>query len=193
MSPFFSSWGWGGLRRSFFFGFFPLDLNVFQSSSLEVPQVLKLFLKAFSIAPQFYLIWFAQSSTVMYINWGEAMEDYNWGPKRCFHWGGVISVPKKLLMGQIWVFHQEKKLWTHTHELINMNKYPPLSMAHILCPPTPAITPGQKWWQILLEREILCSQWEGSECAHEWSSFFLFIGVVGERAIFLFFSPLSKG
>ncbi len=68
MSPFFFLLrvGWG--KGEFFFGFFPLVPNVLPSSSLEVPQVLKLFLKAFLISCQFYPIWFAQSSTVMYIN-----------------------------------------------------------------------------------------------------------------------------
>jgi hypothetical protein len=33
-----------------------------------VPEVPNLFPKMFPIAPQFYLIWFAQSSTLMYIN-----------------------------------------------------------------------------------------------------------------------------
>jgi hypothetical protein len=34
-----------------------------------VPQVPKLFPKTFPIARQFYPIWFAQSSTFMYLNW----------------------------------------------------------------------------------------------------------------------------
>jgi len=45
---------------------------------------------------------------------------------------------------------------------------------------------------MLLEREILCSQWEGSECAHEWSSFFLFTGVGGGESDFFVFFPLVK-
>ncbi len=40
-----------------------------QMRSLEVHQVPKLFPKVFPKAPQFYPIWFAQSSILMYINW----------------------------------------------------------------------------------------------------------------------------
>ncbi len=60
-----------------------------------------------------------------------------------------------------------------------------------LCPKIadPAISPGQKWWWTALEIEISCSQWEGSSCTHEWSSFFLFEKVGGEG--FFVFSPCS--
>jgi hypothetical protein len=44
-------------------------LNMFSSCSHEVLQVSKLFPKTFLIAPQFYPIWFAQSSTLIYIYW----------------------------------------------------------------------------------------------------------------------------
>jgi hypothetical protein len=47
---------------------FSLVPNVFSSCSHQNPQVLKLFPKAFPMAPQFYPIWFAQSSTLMDIN-----------------------------------------------------------------------------------------------------------------------------
>jgi hypothetical protein len=40
----------------------------FHHVPMEVPQVPKVFLKLFPIAPPFYPIWFAQSSTLMYIN-----------------------------------------------------------------------------------------------------------------------------
>jgi hypothetical protein len=59
---------WGGVGGDIFLFFFPVP-NVFSSCSHRVPQVLKLFSKMFAIAPQFYPIWFAQSSTLMYINW----------------------------------------------------------------------------------------------------------------------------
>ncbi len=57
-----------------------------------------------------------------------------------------------------------------------------------LCPQIvdPAISPGQKWWWKALEIEISCSQWEGSSCTHEWSSFFLLEKVGGEG---IFVSP----
>jgi hypothetical protein len=68
MGPIFSFLGvWKG--EFFKFGWvFSLILNMFPAGSLEVPQVPKLFPKAFPIAPQFYLKWFAQSSSLMYIN-----------------------------------------------------------------------------------------------------------------------------
>ncbi len=50
----------------------------------------------------------------------------------------------------------------------------------------PAISPGQKWWLTVLEIEISCSQWEGSVCTQEWSSFFL-LGEGGRAVIFCFF------
>jgi hypothetical protein len=91
-------------------------LDMFASCSLEVPQVPKLFPNAISVAPQFYPIWFAQSSTLMYINskgrlLGEFICFYfvTGGLKRCFHWG-MLNVPKKLLLGQwIWLFQKKIK------------------------------------------------------------------------------------
>jgi len=53
------------------FGFFPCSqcvLNLLFSGSQRVPQVPKLFLQTFPIAPQFHLLWFAQSSTPTYVN-----------------------------------------------------------------------------------------------------------------------------
>jgi hypothetical protein len=54
---------------------------MFSSRSLETPQVHKLFPKACSIALQFYPIWFAQSSILMYINcWGiDILPFCKWG------------------------------------------------------------------------------------------------------------------
>jgi hypothetical protein len=77
MGPFFSFWAWGGGN---YFLSFPSLLPMCSQhvlimfpwgspSSHEVPQVPKLFPRAFPIAPQFYPIWFAQSSTLMYWNW----------------------------------------------------------------------------------------------------------------------------
>ncbi len=66
----FPFWGWG--VESLFLKKFPCSqcvLNMFSSCSLEVPQVPKLFHNAFPAALQFYPIWLAQNSTLMYINW----------------------------------------------------------------------------------------------------------------------------
>ncbi len=63
----FFLFGGGGLER-YFFVFFHVP-NVFPMCSHHVPQVPKLFPKTFPIAHQFYPIWFAQSSTLMYVNW----------------------------------------------------------------------------------------------------------------------------
>jgi hypothetical protein len=62
--PVFFSSGRGGRPRGK--GFFSLVPNVFSSCSHGVP---KFFSKTFPIAPQIYPIWFAQSSTLMHINW----------------------------------------------------------------------------------------------------------------------------
>jgi hypothetical protein len=58
-----------------------------------------------------------------------------------------------------------------------------------LCPQISAyaISPGQKWWPTVLEIEISCSQWEGSTCTHERSSFFLLGGGGGIRDFFVLF------
>ncbi len=44
-----------------------------------------------------------------------------------------------------------------------------------LCPQNsvPDISLHEKWWPTVLEREISCSQWGGSACTRERSSFFL--------------------
>jgi hypothetical protein len=106
-------------------GFFLLgcgggDFLVFFPCSHQVPfRFPKFFPKAFPISPQFYPIWFAQSSTLMYINWKGRLLGSTFlfivqlgGPKRCFH-GGVLNIPKKLLRGQWrWLFKKnKKKLW----------------------------------------------------------------------------------
>jgi hypothetical protein len=64
---FFLGLGRGG--GGFVFLLFSLVPVMFHMCSHKVPQVLKLLPKTFPIAPQFYPIWFAQSSTLMYINW----------------------------------------------------------------------------------------------------------------------------
>jgi hypothetical protein len=63
-------------------------------------------------------------------------------------------------------------------------------MSHTVYAPT--ISPGQKWRQRFLEIKLSCSQWEGSACNHEGSSFFLFFGGRGEGFLFFGLWPLSK-
>ncbi len=57
--------GEGGLDFFFLVTLFPMCSHHVPKRN---PQVLKLFPKTFPIAPQIYLTWFAQSSTLMYIN-----------------------------------------------------------------------------------------------------------------------------
>jgi hypothetical protein len=86
--------------------FFFLVPNVFSSCSLEVPQVPNLFPKEFPIAPQFYPIWFAQSSTLMYINWkGRLLREYI-----CIYFatGGLNRLVKSL---SLWLFVISSFLW----------------------------------------------------------------------------------
>ncbi len=37
----------------------------------------------------------------------------------------------------------------------------------------PMSQPSKKWWPTILEKEISCSQWEGSTCTHDGPMFFL--------------------
>jgi hypothetical protein len=90
--------------NAFLFVLFFVCSQWFSSCSLEVPQVPELFLKTFPIAPQIYPIWFAQSSTLMYINWkcksqgGVHMFLFcNWDPKRCYYWAEP-QCSKKLMI-----------------------------------------------------------------------------------------------
>jgi hypothetical protein len=67
--------------------------NMFLASSLEVPQVPKLFPKAFPIAPQFYHMICPKFNPHVYKLKSSAIGEYiclNFAigsPKRCFHWG----------------------------------------------------------------------------------------------------------
>ncbi len=63
------------------------------------------------------------------------------------------------------------------------NRYGPQNSA-------PAISLGKSWWWTVLEKEISCSECEGSECPHEWSSFLFFWRGRG-RGICCFF-PYSQ-
>lgn len=109
-------------------------------SSQRIPQVPKLFPKMFPIAPLFDLLWFAQSSTSMYINWkgGDHREKHvlflfcNLGSTKVLLLWSDQKFQKKLVMGKsIWPLpkkkekgkkrKKEKKKCEHTHELINTN------------------------------------------------------------------------
>jgi hypothetical protein len=112
--PCFFLWGWGGVGRLFIFSL-PCSQcvpNMFSSRSLETPQVHKLFPKACSIALQFYHIWFAQSSILMYINcWGNrfifilqlgfrigaSIEECSMFQKKCW-WGNELRLFQKKVM-----------------------------------------------------------------------------------------------
>jgi hypothetical protein len=79
-------------RRNFWF--FLLVPIMFPWGSQRAARVPKLFPKTFSIAPQFYLIWFAQSSTLMCINWAYLFLFCNQWCKEVLllgiaQWGGV--------------------------------------------------------------------------------------------------------
>jgi hypothetical protein len=59
-------------------------------------------------------------------------------------------------------------------------------MSHNLCPF--AIDRGQNWWQTTLEIKVSCSsQWEGSTCTLQGSSFFCFWGRWVGEVFFVFF------
>ncbi len=83
----------------------------------------KLFPKMFTIVCQMYLIWFAQSSTLMYMNWKRS----DVGEHICFYFAtgaSIGGVPKcsKIWANQYGSFgkktkHKSKKKWEHTHEL----------------------------------------------------------------------------
>jgi hypothetical protein len=87
--------------------FFFLVPNVFSTCSHHVPMRFFEFSscspKTFPAAPQFYPIWFAQSSTLTYTNWkrvgckggAHLFLFCNWGPKRCFILRGVPQSSKK--------------------------------------------------------------------------------------------------
>jgi len=91
------------------FGFFPL----FPRCSQKVPKFQDAFPKMLPIAPRFYPIWFAQSSTPLYIT-------YNPGVHICFYFarggskkvlplGGVLKVPKQIADGPMNMARSGKK------------------------------------------------------------------------------------
>ncbi len=116
--------------------------------SHHVPKFPNAFPKMFPIAHGFYPMWFAQSSTPMYINYkgkiqGCTFAKFNshvyklqrwnsrvhicfyfatWGPKMCFYWGHAQCF-KKNAGGPINMapFKKKRKSCEPTHNLINMN------------------------------------------------------------------------
>lgn len=97
--------------------------------SQKVPQVPKLFLKTFPIAPSIYPIWFAPSST-LYINWkGGAI-----GEHICFYFATRVKKNASIeecpmfqsfqwWANQYGSFKRKWKSCECTHDLINMNHY----------------------------------------------------------------------
>jgi hypothetical protein len=55
-----------------------------------------------------------------------------------------------------------------------------------------ALAPGQKWWWIILEIEISCSQWEGSAYTQSALILFFFKFWVGAKEGFFHFSFLPN-
>jgi hypothetical protein len=109
---------------------FPLVPNVFPSCSQKIPQIPKLFPKTFTMSPQNYPIWFAQSSTLTFINWKKVshrVPSFVYFVPRV-QWGASIGECSIFQKNWWWVnqydsFKKQKKKQTyeHTHELINMN------------------------------------------------------------------------
>ncbi len=101
---------------------------------IRFPQVPYLFLTA----PQFYPIWFAQSSTPMCVNWKgpfllwRAFDSIlrKQGPKKCFYWGGEGWRCKMCLMFQNWKkkdgpINMATSQWNVSHpwSIINMKSH----------------------------------------------------------------------
>jgi hypothetical protein len=119
--------GGGGPRGGA--GFFCLfGSNVFSSYSHGLPQAPKLFPKTFPITPQFYTIWFAQSSILMYINWksgpkGNTFVSILWlGFKEVFLVGRAqCSKNNWWWVNQCASSKRKEKRCECTHEQININ------------------------------------------------------------------------
>jgi hypothetical protein len=111
-----------GGRRTFF----PPVPNVFSWCVQIVPQVLKLFPMTFPIAPHVYPICFAQSSTLMNINWKDGLKSTfvsicSWGSKEVLLLGSTQC--SKNIDGEPinMAPSNQKKSCECTHQLINMN------------------------------------------------------------------------
>jgi hypothetical protein len=100
--------------------------NMFSACSLEVRQVPTLLPKVFPIAPQFYPIWFAQSSALMYIYWKGRLQGTTFvfilqlGSKEVLPLGtaqcskNFVDRPMNIALSQ-----KKRKSFECTHELIN--------------------------------------------------------------------------
>ncbi len=96
----------GRIRRRNFWLFLLVPI-MFPICSQRAVRVLKLFPKTFSIAPQFYLIWFAQSSTLMCTNWAYLFLFCNRRCKEVLLWG-IAQCSKKIGDGPINMAPSEK-------------------------------------------------------------------------------------
>jgi len=121
--PCFFLLGVGVELRGVIFWFFFLAPNVFPTCSQLVPlRFPKLFLEAFPIAPQFYPIWFAQSSTLRYTNWKgwqkvNTIESFlQLRVQRGASIGKCSMFQKKIVTGPMNMAlskKKKKKLWAH--------------------------------------------------------------------------------
>jgi hypothetical protein len=66
-----------------------------------------------------------------------------------------------------------------SHTMVPINKYPLVYNG--------GISPGQKWWQTVLEIEISCSQWEASACTQRALIFYLLSFGRGDWGFFFIF------
>jgi hypothetical protein len=123
-----------GARGVFCFSFFVP--NVFPTCSQNVPKCFpNVFPKMFPIAPQFYPIRDAQSSTHLNINYYPGVRICfcfaTWGPKRCFYWGHAQCSQKICrCANQYGSFFLKRKSCERIHDLINMNH----TLSPIFCP-----------------------------------------------------------
>ncbi len=111
---------------------------------------------------------------------------------RCAKGGGTLSFHRIFYFGKPpqsnWLISKRKKVGLVRHpQLINYEteiSIPGFSQIY-----APVISPGQKWWQTVLEREISCSQWEASACTHDEPCFCLLGEGGGRHFLFFFLVP----
>jgi hypothetical protein len=169
---------------SFFFGGVAMPW-----SSQRILQVPKLVTKMFPIISHLYPIWFAQSSTLMYINVKCGSREHpfhNWLSKEVLLLGSALQRfgDGPINMAPFW----KNEVWAHTHELINMNH----KQVHLLF--ARVNNSSQKWWQIVLGIEFVGSQWNGWTCTlHDISFFTQGWGVWGFFLPFYNSAPLPRG